>query len=85
MNFLELIFTVCAIANANVCEDKYIAVQGDLHLTACVMQAVWFSGGGGNCTRVPRSIGDGLYVRSRSFDCRPQGPGRQGPVRLIPS
>jgi hypothetical protein len=39
MNFLELIFTVCAIANANVCEDKYIALQGDLHLTACVMQA----------------------------------------------
>jgi integrase len=43
------------------------------------------SGGGGNCTRVPRSVGDGLYVRSRSFDCRPQGPGRQGPFRLIPS
>jgi hypothetical protein len=43
------------------------------------------SGGGGNCTRVPRSVDDGLYVRSRSFDCRPRGPDRQGPLRLIPS
>jgi Phage integrase family len=43
------------------------------------------SGGGGNCTRVPRSIGDGLYVCSRSFDCRPRGPVRQGPLRLIRS
>jgi hypothetical protein len=39
MNFLELIFTVCAISNANVCEDKYIALQGDMRLTACVMRA----------------------------------------------
>ena len=43
------------------------------------------SGGGGNCTRVPRSFNAGLYVRSRSFDCRPGGPDRQGPFRLIPS
>ncbi len=40
-------------------------------------------GGGGNCTRVPRSVGEGFYVRSRSFDCRPRGPDRQGPLRLI--
>jgi hypothetical protein len=40
-------------------------------------------GGGGNCTRVPRSVDDGLYVCSRSFDCRPQGPDRQGPLWLI--
>jgi hypothetical protein len=46
---------------------------------------VALSGGGGNCTRVPRSVDDGLYVRIRSFDCRPRGPGRQGPLRLIPS
>jgi hypothetical protein len=39
MNFLELIFTVCAIGHANVCEDKYIAVQNDLQLSACAMQA----------------------------------------------
>ena len=43
------------------------------------------SGGGGNCTRVPRSVGDGIYVRIRSFACRPQVPDRQGPLRLIPS
>ena len=42
-------------------------------------------GGGGNCTRVPRSFGNGLYVRSRSFECQPRGPDRQGPLRLIPS
>jgi hypothetical protein len=41
------------------------------------------SGGGGNCTRVPRFINASIYVRSRSFDCRPRGPGRQGPLRLI--
>src|SRR5690242_12131509 len=46
---------------------------------------VAFSGGGGNCTRVPRSVSDGLYVRIQSFDCRPQGPDQQGPLRLIPS
>ena len=39
MNFLELIFTVCAVANANLCEDKFIALQGGMHPTACVMQA----------------------------------------------
>ena len=39
MNFLELIFTVCALANTDICEDKYIALQGDVRLTACVMQA----------------------------------------------
>ena len=43
------------------------------------------SGGGGNCTRVPRSVNDGLYARSRSFVCQPRGPDRQGPLRLIPS
>jgi hypothetical protein len=41
------------------------------------------SGGGGNCTRVPRSISDGIYVCSQSFDCRPQGPVWRGPFRLI--
>jgi len=43
------------------------------------------SGGGGNCTRVPRSFNDGLYVCSRSFNCRPQTPERQGVLWLIPS
>ena len=41
------------------------------------------SGGGGNCTRVPRSFDDGLYVRSQSFECRPRGPDWRGPLRLI--
>ena len=40
------------------------------------------SGGGGNCTRVPRSVGEGLYARSRFFDCRPGSPNRQGLFRL---
>jgi len=39
MNFLELVFTVCAVANVNVCDEKYIPMQGDLRATACVMQA----------------------------------------------
>jgi hypothetical protein len=47
--------------------------------------ALKWSGGGGNCTRVPRSFGDGLYVRSRSFDCRPGSPDRQGLFWLSPS
>ncbi|APW58645.1 Tyrosine recombinase XerC [Paludisphaera borealis] len=42
-------------------------------------------GGGGNCTRVPRSVCEGFYVRSRSFDCRPGGSGRQDPLRLSSS
>jgi len=37
------------------------------------------SGGGGNCTRVPGSVGSGVDVRSRSFVCRPRGCVRQGP------
>ena len=32
------------------------------------------SGGGGNCTRVPRSFDNGLYVRSRSFDVSASRP-----------
>jgi len=40
------------------------------------------SGGGGNCTRVPRSVGEGFYVRSRWFGCRRRGSGRQDPLRL---
>jgi len=52
----------------------------------CQEQAVDVSsGGGGNCTRVPRPFRDGIYVRSRSFNCRPGVPDRQGPFRLIPS
>ncbi len=43
------------------------------------------SGGGGNCTRVPRSVRAGIYVCSQSFDCRPRSPDRQGLLRLIPS
>jgi hypothetical protein len=42
-------------------------------------------GGGGNCTRVPRPIDEGIYVRSRFFDCRPGRPNRRGCLRLIPS
>jgi hypothetical protein len=53
---------------------------------SCHRMTTWMkSGGGGNCTRVPRSFGNGLYVCSRSFECQPRGPDRQGPLRLIPS
>lgn len=43
------------------------------------------SGGGGNCTRVPRSICEGVYVCSRNFGCRPGCPVRQGHLRLSSS
>jgi hypothetical protein len=43
------------------------------------------SGGGGNCTRVPRSIRGGIYVRSPSLNCRHRSPERQGLFQLIPS
>lgn len=43
------------------------------------------SGGGGNCTRVPRSVSAGLYVRIHLFDCRPRVPRWQGSLELIPS
>jgi hypothetical protein len=39
MNVLEIVFTVCAIGNANMCEDKHIAVEQQLSPIACVMQA----------------------------------------------
>jgi len=39
MNFLELIFTVCAIGNADICQDRHIAVEQEVTLTRCVMQA----------------------------------------------
>jgi site-specific recombinase XerC len=42
-------------------------------------------GGGGNCTRVPRPIDEGIYVRIRFFDCRPGRPNRRGRLWLIPS
>ena len=43
------------------------------------------SGGGGNCTRVPRPVNEGVYVCSRNFDCRPWHPSRRGCLWLIPS
>ena len=43
------------------------------------------SGGGGNCTRVPRPIRQGVYVCVPSFDFRRKVPGGQGPVPLIRS
>jgi hypothetical protein len=56
-----------------------------IKIAACEKSQVAIDGGGGNCTRVPRSFDNGLYVRSRSFECQPRGPDRQGPLRLIPS
>lgn len=43
------------------------------------------SGGGGNCTRVPRFISEGVYVCSRCFDCRLKAPQRRGASSLNPS
>ncbi len=39
MNVLELIFTVCAVANTNIREEKYIPIQDDVLLTTCTLQA----------------------------------------------
>lgn len=39
MNLLELIFTVCAIGNADMCQDKHIAVEQQASLMSCMMQA----------------------------------------------
>lgn len=40
------------------------------------------SGGGGSCTRVPKGVDEGLYVRSRSFSCRRRGSDRHDPLPL---
>jgi hypothetical protein len=37
MNSLELIFTVCMIENATVCEHKHIAVDQQMSVTTCAM------------------------------------------------
>jgi hypothetical protein len=40
MNYLELIFTVCMIENATVCEDKHIAVDNQqMSVATCVICA----------------------------------------------
>jgi hypothetical protein len=40
MNFLELIFTVCMIENATVCEHKHIAVDQQMSVTTCATCAM---------------------------------------------
>jgi hypothetical protein len=39
MNFLELVMTVCTMANSNVCEDKRIILESNVSLVQCVMTA----------------------------------------------
>ena len=39
MSYLELIFTVCLIANAGICKDNHIAVDQRLTIYACTIQA----------------------------------------------
>jgi hypothetical protein len=39
MGFLEILMTVCAIANANLCEDRRIIVDPDMSISRCVMTA----------------------------------------------
>ena len=40
MNFLELIFTVCMMENAELCEDKHIAIDQQMSATTCAMCAM---------------------------------------------
>ena len=39
MEFLEIVLTVCSLANANVCEDQRIVVDSRASLEKCAMQA----------------------------------------------
>jgi hypothetical protein len=39
MNPLELIFTVCLLANGSVCKDNHVPVDERMTISACVMQA----------------------------------------------
>ena len=43
------------------------------------------SGGGGNCTRVPRPFRQGVYVCVLLFSFRQAAPNRQGSAPLIQS
>jgi hypothetical protein len=40
MNFLEVIFMVCMIENATVCEQKHVAVDQQMSLTTCALCAM---------------------------------------------
>ena len=40
MNFLELMFTVCMIENAAVCEHKHVAVEQQMAATTCAICAM---------------------------------------------
>ena len=39
MGFLEIVLTVCALANPDMCEDQHIILDADMSLDRCVMQA----------------------------------------------
>jgi hypothetical protein len=39
MEFLEIVLTVCSLANASQCEEQRIILDPNMSLKACVMQA----------------------------------------------
>jgi len=39
MNFLELVMTVCTLANAQLCEDKRIVLDPNISTMQCMMGA----------------------------------------------
>jgi hypothetical protein len=39
MNIIELVMTVCTVANLNLCEDKRIKLEANISVMACMMTA----------------------------------------------
>jgi hypothetical protein len=39
MNFLELVMTVCTLANTNLCEDKRIRLDENVSVMECLVEA----------------------------------------------
>jgi hypothetical protein len=39
MNFLELVMTVCTLANTNLCEDKRIRLEANASVMQCMLGA----------------------------------------------
>jgi hypothetical protein len=39
MDFVEIVMTVCALANSSVCEDRRIVLDSNMSVAQCVMAA----------------------------------------------
>ena len=69
MGFLEIVVTVCALSNPNLCEDQRIILDASMSLERCAMQAQptlaqWAS-------RAP-GLGRNPAVRGRMTTSRPR-------------